>query len=404
MPDDPIATFNDDLSMVDPADQRLLRRAAELGHNILLTGEVGVGKSRLARTIHGIRENQTEKPSPPFIHLNISSLSPEIFESELFGHEQGAFTHAIKKRDGYIKKAEASTILLDEIGDLELHLQAKILHILEEKEYYPVGSGTVHKVDNIQFIFATHKDLPSMVKAGTFRDDLYSRINFPSFKLLPLRQCDHGFKLGLLNAWIKDWIKKEKIQKASLPRVFQDSAALLNTIDAKHYSWPYNIREFKKVIDFIRLYADAYPSSTLADVVDHAFRKLQETQVGNAPGGEDDCFRSLVELKKTLAPDEQESIQKVIDKTACLPIAWQKMLTQMADTVDQIPWSETLKTLNALTTTMSCYMMAYRYFSHPDRTDREKALRHVRSSFKADYRYPKEQCLIEITHRSSSDQ
>ena len=158
------------------------RKAASSDIPTLITGETGVGKEVFARAIHG----ESNRAGAPFIAVNCGAIPENLVESTLFGHEKGAFTGAIQKSAGKFREAEGGTIFLDEVGDLPLDAQVKLLRVLQQKEVEPVGAGRAVPV-NVRIISATHRNLEDAVRAGKFRDDLYFRLNVFKIELPPLR-------------------------------------------------------------------------------------------------------------------------------------------------------------------------------------------------------------------------
>jgi two-component system, NtrC family, nitrogen regulation response regulator NtrX len=160
-----------------------VERAAPTKATVLITGESGTGKELVAREIH----RRSSRANQPFIQVNCAAIPDELIESELFGHEKGSFTGAIRKQTGKFVAADGGTIFLDEIGDMSLRTQAKVLRVLQEGDVEPVGSATVIKVD-VRVIAATNKDLEEEIKNGRFREDLYYRLNVIPVRTPPLRE------------------------------------------------------------------------------------------------------------------------------------------------------------------------------------------------------------------------
>jgi PAS domain S-box-containing protein len=218
--------------------QRVLedvKKVAGTDATVLILGETGTGKELIARSIH----SSSRRSDKPFIKVNCPAIPSSLIESEFFGHEQGAFTGAIKKREGRFSVADGGTIFLDEIGELSLDLQSKLLRVLQEGEFEPVGSSKTVKV-NVRVIAATNRDLLKEVKEGKFREDLYYRLNVFQIELPPLRGRAGDIE-KLARAFMDKFSKRNGI--ALSPLSDEDIARL------KSYSWPGNIRELQNVIE-----------------------------------------------------------------------------------------------------------------------------------------------------------
>jgi two-component system response regulator HydG len=212
---------------------RILSKVAQSTHPVLVLGESGTGKELVAQTIHGFGPNSQK----PFLPVDCGSLVPTLIESELFGYVKGAFTGANRSKDGLLVSAEGGTVFLDEIGELTLDLQAKLLRALQEKEVRPVGA--THRVPiKARIVAATNRDLAEMVEKGTFRKDLFYRLNVVNLRLPPLR--DRREDIPLLAAHFLDRISRERNTKYTL------SDEALRTM-MKH-SWPGNVRELENAI------------------------------------------------------------------------------------------------------------------------------------------------------------
>ncbi|HPG58428.1 MAG TPA: sigma-54 dependent transcriptional regulator [Candidatus Wallbacteria bacterium] len=202
---------------------------------VIITGETGTGKSLIARSIHykGLRQ------SKPFVEINCSAISESLLESELFGHEKGAFTNAIVQKKGLVEIADGGTLFLDEIGEMSLPLQSKLLKVIEDKVFKRVGGVKDISVD-AQIIAATNKDLQKEIKENKFREDLYFRLNVIPIHIPPLRDRIDDIII-LADHFISHYnsIFKKKVVKLS------DEACEL----MKNYAWPGNVRELKNVIE-----------------------------------------------------------------------------------------------------------------------------------------------------------
>lgn len=213
----------------------LVRQVAPYNTTVLITGETGTGKELIARAIH----NNSSRADQTLVNINCAALPPSVIESELFGHEKGAFTGAVNKRIGRFLLADKGTIFLDEIGELPLDLQAKLLRVLQEGEFESVGSNKTVKVD-VRLIAATNRNLPDEVKKGKFREDLYFRLNVFYIPVPPLRE--RGEDVILLSEFL---LKKYSGQLGKKQVVLseKDKQRLLN------YNWSGNIRELQNLME-----------------------------------------------------------------------------------------------------------------------------------------------------------
>jgi len=213
---------------------RILSKVAQSSHPVLILGESGTGKELVARTIHAYGPNGQK----PFLPVDCGSLVPTLIESELFGYVKGAFTGANRSKDGLLVSAECGTVFLDEIGELSLDLQAKLLRALQEREVRPVGA--THRVPiKARIVAATNRDLAVMVEKGQFRKDLFYRINVVNLRLPSLR--DRKEDIPLLAAHFLDRISREHGQKFTL------SDEALRTM--MRYDWPGNVRELEHAVE-----------------------------------------------------------------------------------------------------------------------------------------------------------
>ncbi len=212
-----------------------IEKIADYNTTVLLFGESGTGKEVLARAIHSFSPRKRKS----FVAINCGAIPEHLLESELFGHKKGAFTDATKDKKGLFEEAEGGTILLDEIGELPVHLQVKLLRVLQENEIRPVGGGQPIPID-VRVIAATLRDLENDVIDGRFRDDLYYRLNVIAIQVPPLRERREDIPV-----LIDYFIEKNK-KKLNLPvhRIEQDA---LNALI--HHDWPGNIRELENCIE-----------------------------------------------------------------------------------------------------------------------------------------------------------
>lgn len=212
------------------------RRAAQGTISVLILGETGVGKEVLAQQIH----RSSPRASGPFVGINCSALSESLLESELFGHEKGAFTGAATMRAGLFETAEGGSVFLDEVGELSPSTQVKLLRVIEERKVLRVGARVPRAID-VRFISATHRDLEAAIEAGKFREDLYFRLNGIALTIPPLR-CRSGEIEGLARFFAAD--SSAKLNRSTAPAISADFLGHL-----QKYLWPGNVRELRNVMD-----------------------------------------------------------------------------------------------------------------------------------------------------------
>lgn len=213
----------------------MIEKVAQTSSSVLITGESGTGKELVARAIHA----RSQRAQKPFVAINCAAIPSELMESELFGHERGAFTGAVSRASGKFEFANSGTIFLDEISSMKLELQAKLLRVLQELEFTRVGSHKVIKVD-VRVIAATNSRLDDMVKEGRFRSDLYFRLNVIPFELPPLRHRKGDVQL-LANYFLCKF--NQKLNK----KIKGITPAGMEILDS--YPWPGNIRELENLIE-----------------------------------------------------------------------------------------------------------------------------------------------------------
>jgi formate hydrogenlyase transcriptional activator len=202
---------------------------------VLIQGETGTGKELIARAVHNI----SSRCGRPFIKLNCAAIPFDLLESELFGHEKGAFTGAIAQKVGRFEMADKGTLFLDEVGDIPLALQPKLLRVLQEQEFERLGSGRTHQVD-VRLVAATHRNLADMVKRNEFRSDLYYRLNVFPVVLPPLRERSADIP-ALVAHFVEIFCRRIGKQIEHIPQ---------ETISAfTAYPWPGNVRELQNLIE-----------------------------------------------------------------------------------------------------------------------------------------------------------
>ncbi|MEW6711449.1 MAG: sigma 54-interacting transcriptional regulator, partial [Candidatus Riflebacteria bacterium] len=221
----------------------LISKVAPYPSTVLITGETGAGKELVARAVH----NLSDRRDGPFVRVNCASIPETLFESELFGHEKGAFTDARQSRAGCFESAEGGTVFLDEVGEIPVNLQAKLLRVLQEKEIVRLGSSRARPID-VRIVAATNRDLEQMVRGNMFREDLLYRLSVFKIHIPPLRERKEDLEaicLKLLQGLSADLKKSElKLSPPALKR--------LQDLD-----WPGNIRELRNQLERAAVMADS---------------------------------------------------------------------------------------------------------------------------------------------------
>jgi DNA-binding NtrC family response regulator len=293
--------------------QEVLRVASRLKDtrtSVLISGESGTGKELVARAIHfrGAFANR------PFVAVDCGSLVPTLIESELFGYEKGAFTGALKSKPGLFQSADTGSVFLDEIGELPLELQAKLLRVLQEKEVRPVGSNQRVKVD-VRIIAATNRDLEAAYKAGTFRKDLYFRLNVVTVHVPSLRERRSDIPM------LVNWFCERYAPGADLRVSNAAMKALMN------YDWPGNVRELENCVERAVALGDgtlidlgdlpasiAHTSSPASRPISDSAAELVSDLVGSADLGASEAGNENLMSTTDLEDIERATIQRVFEQ------------------------------------------------------------------------------------------
>ena len=258
---------------------RLIQKVAHSRYPVLIYGESGTGKELVARSIHFLAPHKDK----PFIPVDCGSLVPTLIESELFGYVKGAFTGAARPKEGLLAIAEGGTVFLDEIGELPIDLQAKLLRALQEKEIRPVGSTRPIPI-NVRILAATNRDLEAAVQQGTFRKDLYFRLNVVNLRIPPLRQRKQD--IPLLVTHILERIKEQ----AHTEKVITDDALQM----LMDYDWPGNVRELENCLER----AFTLSSGPVLQMVDLPEQRTEHTLSTNGGTSEGSNVVPMAQLEK----------------------------------------------------------------------------------------------------------
>jgi two-component system, NtrC family, response regulator HydG len=261
---------------------KAIKKAAKTIATVLITGESGTGKELVARAIH----YNSKRSASPFVPIHCGAIPENLFESELFGHVKGAFTGADQSRAGFFQSAEGGTIFLDEVSEISTFLQVKLLRVLQDKEFYMVGSSRPCSA-NVRIVAATNKDLLGLVNKGLFREDLYYRLNVIFINTPSLKDRNDDIFL-LIKYFLEKFSKELGVKKPT----FAEEALLV----MKRYSWPGNIRELENVIQQIVVMAET-PTINVPDLPISMKYSLNEEEAVDRP----------------LAEVEAEYIQKVLN-------------------------------------------------------------------------------------------
>jgi DNA-binding NtrC family response regulator len=265
---------------------RLIEKVSGISSNVLIVGETGTGKELVARAIH----YNSERSDRPFVAVNCGALTESLLESELFGHLKGAFTGAIANQEGFFRKADKGTLFLDEISEVSHGLQVKLLRAIQEREVIPVGGREPLRFD-VRLIAATNRLLEDEVKKGTFREDLFYRINVITIPLPPLRDRKEDVPL-LVNHFLQKYA--QRLGKPSVKILREAMQVLVN------YEWPGNVRELENMIERAVALCEE-------DLIERTDLPDKLTQVKIA-------IRDLDEYEMTLDALEEQHIKKVLQK------------------------------------------------------------------------------------------
>ncbi|WP_218017028.1 sigma-54 interaction domain-containing protein [Halalkalibacter krulwichiae] len=216
-------------------------KVAQSDATVLIHGESGVGKELIAKTIH----NSSSRSKKPYIQINCGAIPESLIEAELFGYEKGAFTGADRPKAGLLEAGNEGTVLLDEIGDLPLNVQVKLLRVIQTGDFYRVGSTTPRQL-KVRFVAATHRDLKEMVRQGTFREDLFYRLNVVPIEIPPLRERKEEIVPLAFH-----FLKKNNEKYQTNKKLDEATCRLL-----EHYSWPGNIRQLENMIERMVIMSD----------------------------------------------------------------------------------------------------------------------------------------------------
>jgi sigma-54 specific flagellar transcriptional regulator A len=291
-----------------PAIQRirqLMGQVADSDVNVLILGESGTGKEVVARSLH----QHSSRADKPFVPVNCGAIPAELLESELFGHEKGAFTGAISSRKGRFELAEGGTLFLDEIGDMSLTMQVKLLRVLQERTFERVG-GTKSIRADVRIIAATHRNLEQLIEEGQFREDLFYRLNVFPIDMPPLRE-----RSGDVPLLVDELLQRiEQEQRGTV----QLTGAAMTVLG--RYSWPGNVRELSNVIERLVI---MYPGQEVdvADLPDKILSRIDDLKsLAIAPQAMDtsDHYRlpgEGIDLKQHLSDVECSLIKQALDES-----------------------------------------------------------------------------------------
>lgn len=278
---------------VDPAMLQVLAKietVAPTAAKVLITGETGVGKELVARALHF----KSDRSSGPFVKLNCAAIPAELIESELFGYKKGAFTGAFKETTGKFQMANGGTLFLDEIGDMNLTLQAKLLHVLQDSEFMMLGSANSVKVD-VRIVAATNRNIEDMIADGNFREDLFHRLNVVNIHVPPLRQRTADI-MPLARHFLT-------LFTDTYNRRIDDFTAAASHI-LMNYNWPGNVRELRNVVEKLVIFSKSaiIHSEDVINILNNSSERKQSANFS-------------IPLNDELARYEREYIKQVLETT-----------------------------------------------------------------------------------------
>lgn len=277
-----------------------IRRVSESQATVLLRGESGTGKELVAKAIHV----ESARAGRPFIRLHCAAVTESLLESELFGHERGAFTGAVEQRKGRFELADGGTLFLDEVGDIPPAVQVKLLRVLQDKCFERVGGSRPVAVD-VRLISATHRDLEAMVRAGSFREDLYYRLNVVPLTLPPLRD-----RTGDIPLLIEHFLARFNRENRRDVRLGKDLLALM-----ARYHWPGNVRELQNCIERLVVMADPGAVTVTVDTIPTSlqgyFSDMQQVTGG---GGVEHRRKSEMGLDESVEELERRRLLDALER------------------------------------------------------------------------------------------
>lgn len=269
---------------------RVLARMTQSDLTVLINGESGTGKELIARALH----EYGKRKKGPFVAINMAAIPRDLIESELFGHEKGAFTGATARSSGRFEQAENGTLFLDEIGDMPMEAQTRLLRVLQQGEYMTVGGRTPIKT-NVRIVSATNKDLRLLINQGLFREDLYYRLNVVPLRVPPLRE-----RLEDIGDLVDHFLKKVRSEGLEEKRLLPDALRLLT-----RYAWPGNVRELENLI---RRLAALYPQDEIdAEIVGNELRASEEERATTTTGS---SGSSMLTQEMTIGQSVEANMQK----------------------------------------------------------------------------------------------